>query len=146
MPINKAASNDPSIRPSHVLCAYAVHDNLTRLVMPLCSAISGRVDPESPITKQLIIADISSLGLRQLWRLKDYVKNFSDLLALSYPEVLDRVLVSCSDSSNFAFITFALLPPRCQNLTLIESTRSLVHHRISRLHGIGSRVWSIQSP
>ena len=77
-----------------VRCAYAVHDHLTRMVMPLCSAMVDRPSPEIPITKQLIIADISSLSYKQVWQLKSYLKGFSDLLALNYPEVLDQVLVS----------------------------------------------------
>ena len=85
---------DTDAASSQIRCAYAVHDGLTRMVMPLCSAMTDRPGPEIPVTKQLIIADISSLTLRQVWQLKSYLKGFSDLLALNYPEVLDRVLVS----------------------------------------------------
>ena len=72
------------------------------MVMPLCSAMTDRPSSEIPISKQLIIADISSLGMRQVWQLKSYLKSFSDLLALNYPEVLDRVLVSSFDLMVFS--------------------------------------------
>lgn len=78
------------------LRACAVHDELTRFIMPLCSAATDRPNLQFPITKQLVIADISSLGIRQLWQLKGYLEGFSKILALNYPEILDRVLVSYS--------------------------------------------------
>lgn len=63
--------------------------------MPLLSAVPGRPDSDKLVTKMLIIADISGLDMRQLWNLKRYIQDLSKLLAINYPEILDRVLV-CS--------------------------------------------------
>lgn len=91
----------PGAVSTEMLRAFAVFDGLTRFVMPLCSAVTDRPDPDKVVTKTLMIADISGLGMRQLWNLKGYLQDFSRLLALNYPEILDRVLVgsSCSCSA-----------------------------------------------
>jgi hypothetical protein len=47
-----------------------------------------------PITSCGYLVDISNFGLKQAWSLKDYTQDISKLLADSYPEVIDYVLVS----------------------------------------------------
>ena len=73
--------------------ACVVHDGLTRFVLPLCSAMPDRPNPTVPVTSAVYLADISELGLRQGWDLRSYAQDISKLLALCYPELIDRVFV-----------------------------------------------------
>jgi hypothetical protein len=77
-----------------VVHALAVHDGLTRFALPLCAMAASSAGNATLISSCLYIVDISSLGLKQAWSLRQYVQNTSKLLATSYPEVIDRVLVS----------------------------------------------------
>lgn len=61
--------------------------------MQLCSAVAQKKDPGIQITKQLVVADISGLGIKKTWQLKGFILDFNRLLTLNYPEILDRVLV-----------------------------------------------------
>lgn len=79
--------------PPHVLRAYAVHDGLIRFIMPLCSSMTDRPEPGVAITQQIVIADISGIGVSQVWQIKSHLQTFSQVLAQMYPEILDRVLV-----------------------------------------------------
>ena len=85
----------PGVVSAELLRAFALFDSLTRFVMPLVSAVPGRVDGDMPVTKTIMLADIAGLNMRQLWNLKGYIQDFNKLLAINYPEILDRVLV-CS--------------------------------------------------
>jgi hypothetical protein len=82
------------MEPTTLQRACVVHDNLVRFVLPLCSAMTDRPNPTVPVTSALYIADISELGLRQGWDLRSYAQDITKLLALCYPELLDRVFVS----------------------------------------------------
>jgi hypothetical protein len=89
MNIPKPVSID-SLRP------YAIFDNAVRFVLPLCSAVPNRPNPEKPITKAVYVVDISSITLKQVWDLRNWIKNTSGLLADTYPEIVDKILVSVS--------------------------------------------------
>ena len=75
--------------------ALAVHDTLTRFVLPLCS-MAGTT---TPVSSCLYIVDISAFGLKQAWSLRKYTQDISKLLATSYPEVIDRVWVRAPSQS-----------------------------------------------
>lgn len=75
------------------LRSFAVYEHLTRFSMPLCTAVPGRPDQKSAITKMLCIVDISGIGLKQVWSLRHYLQDLAKLFATSYPEILYRVLV-----------------------------------------------------
>ncbi|OAG08460.1 CRAL/TRIO domain-containing protein [Paraphaeosphaeria sporulosa] len=70
----------------------AVHDFLTRFVLPLADVVKGET-AEGPVINCLYLVDASSLGLKQAWGVKKYAQETSALLAGSYPEVLSRVFV-----------------------------------------------------
>lgn len=72
--------------------AYVVHEHLTRFVLPLCTAMQDRPD-STPVTKQIIIADITGVSVGKIWSLRHYIREFSTTLSVNFPEVLDRVLV-----------------------------------------------------
>ena len=89
MDIPKSVSID-SLRP------YAIFDNAVRFVLPLCSAVPNTLDSNKPITKAVYIVDISSITLKQVWDMRNWIKNTSGLLADTYPEIVDKILVSVS--------------------------------------------------
>ena len=104
MAVPKTDPRDSNVVHVDSLRACAVHDELTRFIMPLCSRVKEISGSESYlITKQTVIADISGLSLSQLWSLRGHLERFNKLLAISYPDILDRVLVC------FQFL-LALLP------------------------------------
>jgi hypothetical protein len=83
-----------------MLRLFCTYDNLVRFVMPLCSAVPGRPNSETPITGTNCIVDISGVGLLQFWRLRAHMQAASTLATAHYPETLGRTYVSI-----FTFIT-----------------------------------------
>jgi len=79
--------------PTKMLRLFALYENLTRFVMPLCSAITDRNHPETPISQSNNIVDISKVGLKQFWNLKGHMQDASTLATAHYPETLDRIFV-----------------------------------------------------
>lgn len=79
--------------PSRMLRLFALYENLTRFVMPLCSAVPGRTNPETPVDQSNNIVDISKVGLKQFWNLKSHMQDASTLATAHYPETLDRIFV-----------------------------------------------------
>lgn len=92
--VKPAPPKNSPLSPVHVRRSYAMHDHATRFVMPLCSAVKDRPNPDVPITKQVIIADITGLGIMSAWKMRDWVQGMGQLLSTNYPEVLDAGLVS----------------------------------------------------
>lgn len=91
---SKAKAKGPS--PSKMLRLFALYENLTRFVMPLCSAVPGRPNPETPVDQSNNIVDISRVGLKQFWNLKSHMQDASQLATAHYPETLDRIFVGQS--------------------------------------------------
>lgn len=73
---------------------FALYENLTRFVMPLCSSVPGRSNPETPVDQSNNIIDISKVGLKQFWNLRSHMQEASTLATAHYPEILDRIFVS----------------------------------------------------
>lgn len=97
---SKSKKDSPS--PSRMLRLFALYENLTRFVMPLCSAVPGRPNPETPVDQSNNIVDISKVGLKQFWNLKSHMQDASQLATAHYPETLDRIFVSRSTFSVFS--------------------------------------------
>jgi hypothetical protein len=76
-----------------MLRLFALYENLTRFVLPLCSAIKDRPHPETPVSQSNNIVDISNVGLRQFWNLKSHMQDASQLATAYYPETLDRIFI-----------------------------------------------------
>lgn len=89
---SKSKAKGPS--PSRMLRLFALYENLTRFVMPLCSAVPGRPNPETPVDQSNNIVDISRVGLKQFWNLRSHMQDASQLATAHYPETLDRIFVS----------------------------------------------------
>ncbi|KAF6226667.1 hypothetical protein HO173_012413 [Letharia columbiana] len=89
----------PGIVSTEMLRAFTIFDTLARFVMPLCSAVPSRKYPDIAVTKTLCVIDISGMGLRQFWNLRGYLQDFSRLVGINYPEILDHVLVRFSPAS-----------------------------------------------
>ncbi|CAD6573490.1 MAG: hypothetical protein ASARMPRED_006094 [Alectoria sarmentosa] len=84
---SKSKTKSPGLR------LFALYENLTRFVMPLCSAVPGRSNPETPVDQSNNIVDISKVGLKQFWSLRSHMQEASTLATAHYPEVLDRIFV-----------------------------------------------------
>ncbi|KAF2738023.1 CRAL/TRIO domain-containing protein [Polyplosphaeria fusca] len=87
----KATLTSPTV-PTKSLRLFALYESLTRFVMPLCSAIP-RNHPETPISMSNNIVDISGVGLKQFWNLKNHMQDASQLATAHYPETLDRIFI-----------------------------------------------------
>lgn len=87
-------SKVPSPAPSKTLRLFALYENLTRFVLPLCSAVPGRPNPETPVDQSNNIVDISKVGLKQFWNLRNHMQDASTLATAHYPETLDRIFVT----------------------------------------------------
>ncbi|KAL8856112.1 MAG: hypothetical protein Q9178_007237 [Gyalolechia marmorata] len=88
---SKSKNKGPS--PSRMLRLFALYENLTRFVMPLCSAVPGRPNPETPVDQSNNIVDISKVGLKQFWNLRSHMQDASQLATAHYPETLDRIFI-----------------------------------------------------
>ncbi len=86
--------------PPRMLRLFALFENMTRFVMPLCSAVPGRPNSETPIDQADNIVDISKVGLKQFWNLKNHMQDASTLATAHYPETLDRIFV-CFDTPKY---------------------------------------------
>ncbi|KAF5872778.1 putative sec14 cytosolic factor protein [Botrytis fragariae] len=76
-----------------LLRLFALYENLTRFVMPLCTVLTDRDHPRTPITQSNNIVDISGVGLKQFWNLRGHMQDASTLATAHYPETLDRIFV-----------------------------------------------------
>jgi hypothetical protein len=95
----KSVSKAPTVAhnsskvPTKMLRLFALYENLTRFVLPLCSAIKDRPHPETPVSQSNNIVDISGVGLKQFWNLKAHMQDASTLATAYYPETLDRIFI-----------------------------------------------------
>ncbi len=79
--------------PPKLLRLFDLYENLVRFVMPLCSALTDRDYPGTPITQSNNIVDISGVGIKQFWNLRTHMQDASTLATAHYPETLDRIFV-----------------------------------------------------
>lgn len=91
LPFHKSLST-----PAKMLPLFALYENLLRFTIPLCSSLEGRLNPEVPITNSNNIVDITGVGLKQFWDLKNHMQESSVLATAHYPETLDRIFVSAN--------------------------------------------------
>ncbi|CZT51852.1 related to phosphatidylinositol/phosphatidylcholine transfer protein [Rhynchosporium secalis] len=79
--------------PAKLLRLFALYENLIRFVLPLCTALTDREHPRTPITQSNNIVDISGVGLKQFWNLRAHMQDASTLATAHYPETLDRIFI-----------------------------------------------------
>ena len=89
----KAELNIPDTVSVEVIRASTIYEHLTRFIMPLCTSVPGRPNPDRAITKMIVLVDMSGIGLMQIWSLRGYIQDLGKLFATNYPEILSRVLV-----------------------------------------------------
>ncbi|CAI6338884.1 unnamed protein product [Periconia digitata] len=87
----KAKTTSPKVATKN-LRLFALYESLTRFVQPLCSSVK-RNNPETPISQSNNIVDISGVGLKQFWNLKNHMQDASQLATAHYPETLDRIFI-----------------------------------------------------
>lgn len=79
--------------PSGLLRLFSLYENLTRFNMPFCTQLTDREYLDAPITLSTNIVDISGVGLKQFWNLKQHMQVASQLATAHYPETLDRIFI-----------------------------------------------------
>ncbi|GAB7357013.1 hypothetical protein MBLNU459_g7841t1 [Dothideomycetes sp. NU459] len=79
--------------PVKMMRLFALYENLCNFVLPLCSQIPDRPYPETPVSQSSNIVDISNVGLKQFWNLKNHMQDASQLATAHYPETLDRIFI-----------------------------------------------------
>lgn len=125
-----------------MLRLFALYENLTRFVMPLCSAVPGRPNPETPVDQSNNIVDISKVGLKQFWNLRSHMQDASTLATAHYPETLDRIFVSVVPAASVIKDTVLTEPPDHRRTFFLpyglgldqEMVRS--HHYLKNLHSL----------
>ncbi|KAF4632106.1 hypothetical protein G7Y89_g6025 [Cudoniella acicularis] len=86
------AQSDGKTSPK-LMRLFALYENLVRFVLPLCTALTDRDHPRTPITQSNNIVDISGVGLKQFWNLRTHMQDASTLATAHYPETLDRIFI-----------------------------------------------------
>jgi len=76
-----------------MLTLFTLYENLTNFAFPLCSALPDRPYPETPVSQSSNIVDISKVGLKQFWNLRNHMQDASQLATAYYPETLDRIFI-----------------------------------------------------
>lgn len=80
--------------PPKLIRLFALYENLTRFAQPLCTQLTDREHPRTPITLSTNIVDVGGVSLKQFWNLKGHMQAASQLATAHYPETLDRIFVS----------------------------------------------------
>lgn len=91
--IASPTKRDQNNVPVKLLRLFALYENLTRFVFPLCTAVASRPHPDTPISQSNNIVDIAGVGLWQFWNLKAHMQDASQLAQAHYPETLDRIFI-----------------------------------------------------
>ncbi|RGP72469.1 cral trio domain [Fusarium sporotrichioides] len=69
------------------------HDYMTRFVLPLCASMPDCKAQSPSVVSSVFVVNAGSFGLRQAWSLKGYAQGVSQLLAVCFPEMVDRCYV-----------------------------------------------------
>ncbi|KAG8168040.1 hypothetical protein KVR01_003729 [Diaporthe batatas] len=91
---SKAAAPPASMHtPPKLIRLFALYENLTRFAQPLCTQLTDREHPATPITLSTNIVDVGGVSLKQFWNLKGHMQAASQLATAHYPETLDRIFI-----------------------------------------------------
>ncbi|KAJ0115741.1 sec14 cytosolic factor [Diaporthe amygdali] len=91
---SKAAAPPASMHtPPKLIRLFALYENLTRFAQPLCTQLTDREHPRTPITLSTNIVDVGGVSLKQFWNLKGHMQAASQLATAHYPETLDRIFI-----------------------------------------------------
>lgn len=115
--------------PAEITCrAITSIDYLTRFVLPLCSAMIDRPNPEKAISNAVYLIDIADLTLRQTWGIRRYAQSITGLLATCYPEVVDKIYILNAPSyfsKIWAFIKSWIDPNTAKKLVVVNPEDAL---------------------
>nr|POE56490.1 sec14 cytosolic factor [Quercus suber] len=76
-----------------MLRLFCTYENLTRFVLPLCSAVQARSSPELFVADTTCIVDVSGVGVLQFLRLRNHMQAGSTLATAHYPETLGKTFI-----------------------------------------------------
>lgn len=158
-----APPKDEAKNPAKLIRLFALYENLTRFVQPLCTQLTDREHERTSITLSTNIVDVSGVSLKGFWNLKGHMQLASQLATAHYPETLDRIFVSLpylitqTDTRLSFFLYFfsavmgsiltdrirLILDPRCTHLLLhrLGLDQALVRprHRLQNLYPLPIR-------
>ncbi|KAJ8128357.1 hypothetical protein O1611_g5276 [Lasiodiplodia mahajangana] len=116
--------------PSQTTCrAITSLDYLTRFVLPLCSMVTDRPNPDRPVSDVVYLVDITHISLRQAWNLRGYAHSITGLLATCYPEVVNKIYLlnaPPSFSRIWAFIKPWVDPKTASKVSVVQSADILM--------------------
>ncbi|KAK6360062.1 hypothetical protein TWF730_006216 [Orbilia blumenaviensis] len=87
------ARSTKSNLPATTQRLVVIAEHSTNFVVPLCSSIKTRPNPNIPIETTVNIVDITGLGFAQFWALRSHLRDASTLAQSYYPEALEKVFV-----------------------------------------------------
>ncbi|KAI0112508.1 CRAL/TRIO domain protein [Nemania sp. FL0031] len=108
--------------------AITTLDYLTRFVLPLCSTMTDRPNPETPVSNAVYLVDITHVSLRQAWNIRGYAHSITGLLATCYPEVVSKIYLlnaPPSFSRIWAFIKPWIDPKTASKVDVVQSADAL---------------------
>lgn len=126
---------DEAKTPSKLIRLFALYENLTRFVQPLCTQLTDRDHAQTPITLSTNLVDVSGVSLKQFWNLKGHMQIASQLATAHYPETLDRIFVRWAPSR---YVCVSSHPNKCLRLSARPPS--------FRRFGVGSSGGSTPSP
>ncbi|EWC48767.1 hypothetical protein DRE_00072 [Drechslerella stenobrocha 248] len=91
--VKTGSSSTKSHLPGTTQRLVTIAEHSTNFVVPLCSSIANRPDPQVPIETTVNIVDITGLGFSQFWTLRNHLRDASTLAQTYYPEALEKVFV-----------------------------------------------------
>lgn len=110
--------------------AVVFHDTLLRFILPLCSTMGDRPHPERAITNAVYLVDVASLSLKQAWGLRSYAQDISNLLATTFPEVIETIFVS-------------IIPSKLKVSLILRNMLTIDWFQVINAPSYFSRIWSM---
>jgi hypothetical protein len=71
-----------------------LYQSLELFVNPWLTSLPDRPDPTKPVTRNSNIMDISQIGVKQLWELKNHLQECSDMATKNHPDTVGEIFVS----------------------------------------------------
>jgi len=77
-----------------MLLLYTLYECLGKFITPWASSVPTRPFYPTPVTQSSNIFDVSGVGMRQFWELKNHLQESSEMATAYYPETLGNIFVS----------------------------------------------------
>jgi hypothetical protein len=75
-----------------------LYEFMSRLVLPVCTALPHEPHPELPVSSVTTIIDLKDMPLTAMWAFRNHLQEASKLATANYPETLATIAVVNSPS------------------------------------------------